>query len=112
MNVQLSDAYERWQAQPFPPGSELDELDELHAELGYADAMLAECAIPFVTEGRYTPMPTQALQELDHVIERSRVLESDAVPETARTAAAYRVYAELLKAVCDGVEDAHNGSDQ
>ncbi len=105
----FTEAYDRWQAEPFPKGSKVDALDELHADLAYVDAMVAECAVPYATEGRVTSLPTQALQDLDRILERSAELERDDDPENARLAASYRGYAERLKSVVDAMAAAQAG---
>jgi hypothetical protein len=99
--------YERWRREPFPQSSQFDELDALHAELAYADAMIADSAIPFVAEGRYSRLPGQVMSELDHLVLTAGRLERSGVAEVAQLAAAYKKYAELLKAVCKGIEDTH-----
>jgi len=106
----LQDAYDLWRIEPFPPGSEIDELDSLHAELAYADAMVADSAIPLMTEGRYSRVPDQAVRELDDVVVRASRLQQEQAGEYARLAGAYKKYAELLMAVCKEIEDAHGHS--
>lgn len=44
--------YTRWRSQPFPPGSQNEELDELHAELALLDVWIADYLLPFALEGR------------------------------------------------------------
>jgi type I site-specific restriction endonuclease len=42
-----TDAYARWRNEPFPSGS---TTDEVHADLAYWDAMVADTVIPIVDE--------------------------------------------------------------
>jgi hypothetical protein len=44
----------RWRSAAFPRGSHLDGVDELHAELAYWDAMVADAAIP-LDKGQRVP---------------------------------------------------------
>jgi len=82
----------------------------MHAELAYADAMIAESAIPFVTKGHYTTVPQQALRELDNVVATAGQLMQSETGERAQLAATYRRYAELLQALWAEIESAHGGS--
>jgi hypothetical protein len=100
----LQHLYDRWRHQPFPPGSVIDELDLMHAQLAYADAMVADSAIPFVTRGEYSEIPDQAVRELDSVIVSARRLEENEADERAQLATQYREYAELLKALWEAIE--------
>jgi hypothetical protein len=93
---------------PFPSGSAIDELDAMHAELAYADSMIADSAIPFFTGRRYGGVPDQVIRELDHVILAAGKLQESEVHEIARLAASYKKYAELLMTVYQGIENAHS----
>jgi hypothetical protein len=106
-SAHLLHLYDLWRRQPFPPGSDVEELDAMHAELAYADAMIADSAIPFVTKGHYSPVPQQALDELDHVLVHARQLEQSDTGGRGRLAAKYKEYAELLRAVWTEIEDVH-----
>lgn len=106
----LQNIYDLWRSEPFPPGSEIDEFDAMHAELAYADSMIAESAIPFVTKGQYSAVPQQALRELDNVVVTARQLMESETGERARLAATYRRYAELLQVLWAEIEGAHGGS--
>jgi hypothetical protein len=46
-----NDAYARWRNEPFPSGSTTDEVDEVHGDLAYWDAMVADTVIPIVENG-------------------------------------------------------------
>lgn len=92
-------AYDRWQATQFPKGSRDDDLDDLHGDLAYLDSVVADCAIPYATEGRATSVPAPVVEQLAELVTRSAQLEQDADPARSQTAAAYRGYAELLQAV-------------
>jgi hypothetical protein len=93
-------------AQPFPAGSHVDELDELHAELAYADAMVADIAIPMAKrEIRVGDVPEQVRTELADVQTRARRYEH-APGDEAELAASYRVYAELLSSLLEEIQSA------
>jgi hypothetical protein len=104
--AEVQHLYDRWRRQPFPAGSVLDELDLMHVQLAYADSMVADSAIPFVTRGEYSEIPDQPLRELDSVIVRAKRLEENEADERGQLAKQYREYAELLKALWGAIEDA------
>lgn len=90
-------AYTLWREAPFPAGSTDDGLDEVHAHLAYADAMVAEAAIP-IADGRASKgeVPDQVLVELASIEGRASRYMGTADAETARLAVEYQRYAELL----------------
>lgn len=92
-------AYERWQSAQFPKGSRDDDLDDLHSDLAHVDAVVADCAIPYATEGRHAPVPVPVVEQLDEMIERATRLEAADDADNAALATSYREYGELLKAV-------------
>jgi hypothetical protein len=49
--ISFEQAYAKWRALPFPPGSTHDDIDELHADLVLIDDWVAEAVIPFVENG-------------------------------------------------------------
>ena len=102
---ELEDACKRWRSTPFPAGSPRDELDELHAQLAYVDAMVAESVIPFMAGRGHSPIPQQASDELVHVIAAAARLAGDPDPETSGPAAAYGEYAGTLRDVAEGLRD-------
>jgi hypothetical protein len=100
----VEEACNRWRATSFPKGSLDDELDELHAQLAYVDAMIADSAIPFLAGSRYDPIPAQASDELEHVLSRASTLAQLSNPEISNTALEYRQYAALLRDVNEGLK--------
>lgn len=96
------DAYGRWLNMPFPEGSEDDALDEVHAVLAYADAMLAEAAVP-IAKGRAEvgQVPDQVVTELNAAMTFAEEYSHSADKVNARLAATYREYAEVLLTVID-----------
>lgn len=104
MNTErFEEAYRRWMAQPFPAGSDVDELDELRSELAYADAMVADTAIPLARTGiRLGDLPEQVRIEVADVQTRARRYEHVAGKE-AQLAASYRAYAELLSSLIEAI---------
>jgi hypothetical protein len=51
------------------------------------------------------------MSKLDHPVLTAGRLERSGVAEVAQLAAEYKKYAELLKAVCKGIEDARGAPD-
>lgn len=96
-------AYDRWQAAQFPKGSRDEDLDDVHSDLAYLDSVVADCAIPYVTDGRAAQVPGPVVAQLAEIVERSAQLEKHGDPDTAPTAADYRAYAQLLQAVVAGL---------
>lgn len=106
MNRQeLEDACKRWRSTTFPAGSTSDELDELHAQLAYIDAMVADTAVPFMAGRRHGRLPEQALEELEHVTAAAARLANDPDLETSRSARAYGEYAKILREVSEGLQE-------
>jgi len=60
-------AYSKWREQPFPLGSSLDALDELHADLALVDTWVAEALVPFVEHGMYRPIQVDPIQKLEEI---------------------------------------------
>jgi hypothetical protein len=94
------DAYQRWNETPFPSGSEDDGLDEIHAQLAYADAMVAESAIP-IAKNSYPSgnVPDQVRLELRAALHRVDAYIADPDQAHKLLALTYRHYAELLQDV-------------
>lgn len=98
-------AFERWTNAPFPQGSDDDVLDEIHAQLAYADAMVAEAALPIANSRALTgEVPHQVRVELRDAVTRSAAYMLGEVEDQARSAASYRDYAEILLAVIDALD--------
>lgn len=95
-------AYERWVDEPFPGGSEDNGLDEIHAQLAYADAMVAEAALPLAKNLLQSGnVPDQVRTELRMAKARTDEYSSSENKEHARLALMYRRYAEVLQRVID-----------
>jgi hypothetical protein len=91
-----------WREAPFPSGSDLDELDELHADLVLADTWVAESVIPFVERGVHDPARVAVIDNLRKLDERAIRLMKSCGLEHQRQADAYRRYIELLRRVYQG----------
>lgn len=92
-------AYSRWRGMSFPPGSAADQVDELHAELAYWDAMVAEAVIPVVADGRpYDPGVLDLDAGLRALAERIAMVSATARGDEAALLRQYADYAEALTA--------------
>ncbi len=97
-------AYQRWTSMPFPDGSDDDGLDELHAQLAYADAMVAEAAEPIAkNRARSGRVPDQVVLELLSVISRAAEYASSDSEGYVRLASTYSIYADALLEVIDAL---------
>jgi hypothetical protein len=95
-------AYQRWVDTPFPSGSEDDGLDEIHAQLAYADAMVADSAVPLAKDLRPSGnVPDQVRVELRAAIARLDGYIAGVDQDLKQLALAYRQFAELLQGVID-----------
>jgi hypothetical protein len=92
----LEDAYASSRKQPFPPGSNHDAPNELHADLALADAWVADSVIPFVERGLKHPAQVDVIEELRKLRTRAAELGHAGNREDTRLADSYREYAELL----------------
>ena len=93
---QLTESYERWQRQPFPPGSLSDAVDELHADLAGADAWVAESVIPFVEDGIHDPARFDVIAELDALRRRASDLATAVASDERGPVNEYVAYLDLL----------------
>ena len=95
-----TDAYARWRKEPFPTGSstdEVDEVDEVHADLAYWDAMVADTVIPVVeNDAAYNSGVLDIEFGLSQLKARTLALHERSSPSDATTLAAYQRYIELL----------------
>jgi streptogramin lyase len=94
----FEDDYQAWREYPFPVGSARDDLDELHADLVWADTWVADTLIPFVQHGRVAPVhPTvDFIASVEELRDRSVEMAASADGLDHETAVRYREYAELL----------------
>lgn len=103
-NERFVTAYQRWVSLPFPDGSDDDGLDELHAQLAYADAMVAEAAQPISRNpSSRDRVPDQVVSELRNVLARADEYGSSANEAYVRLASTYRIYANALLDVLDAL---------
>jgi hypothetical protein len=92
----LEALYRIWHAKPFPPGSGVEVLGELHADLALADTWIADTVIPFMTSGIFNPAKLDVIGELRKLRAQAVKLRDGAVGEERALADAYRDYADLL----------------
>jgi len=100
--IEFEEAYSDWRRQPFPTGSHLDALDELHADLALAHAWVAESVIPFIERGRVIPAKVDVIGTLREIRGRSAELAETLGGDESRLAKDYVVYAHLLELVYEG----------
>lgn len=96
-------AYTAWRNQPFPVGSRVDALDEVHADLVLVDTWVAQTVIPFVEEGRYRPAQVDVLEKLQEVRDRASALSKSGSADEKRLVSDYLRYADLLKSVYESL---------
>jgi hypothetical protein len=103
---QFSVEYDRWREEAFPPGSEVDDLDEAHSRLAYVDAMVADAAIGFV-KGGVPPgtLPRQVRADLADVFSTVEAYEGQGKQPLADIVASYRRYAERLAVMLAYLEE-------
>jgi hypothetical protein len=95
--VVTDSAYRRWRDQPFPASSVDDDLDELHKDLAYWDAMVADTIIPAIEHGaRYNPGVLDLNHGLAGYREKAVTASQQAGPAEAALIAQYLAYADLL----------------
>lgn len=92
----FEEAVASWRNQTFPPGSKVDSLDELHADLVLADTWVADAVIPFVEHGFVAPVVVDIVGETRDLLRRATELARDSAGEDLHTAKAYGEYAALL----------------
>lgn len=96
MMPEFATSYNAWRSTPFPEGSDIDEIDDMHAKLAYVDAMVAEALVAGAgSRGNNFSIPSQALSELHEVIEWSEE-RADVPVEVDQLRRPYRQYAGLL----------------
>jgi len=89
-----------WLSTPFPQGSENDVLDELHADLAFADSMVASTLMPFIRRGIFEKDPYLDRGELLRIIAESKNFQSDSTEER-KAAEKYARYGQTLLAALD-----------
>jgi len=96
----LSDAYAAWIARPVPPGSDWDELEDLHYDIYDADFEVAEHVIPFVRHGSAATFDWPSVSvRLNSLRDRAVALQRLAEGGDRRLADDMITYIGLLEAV-------------
>ena len=94
----FTNAYQRWLQEPIPPGSGVDTIDELHAELAQWDAFVADLAVPY-SKGAEVAQPVydfgEAIAQLGNRLRQSERLR----PADASTLDRYVNYLHLVAEV-------------
>jgi hypothetical protein len=97
--IEFEKAYEAWRLRPFPKGSHVDALDELHADLALADTWVAESVVPFIKRGVYSPAQVDVMEILSEVRSRATKLAESVGGADREVAMEYAAYAHLLEIV-------------
>ncbi len=87
-----------WREASFPQGSEVDALDDIHADLALYDSWIAESVVPYVDRGIWEPAVVDVLGALDELILRTKALQRTGIDDRS-AAASYLAYAEMLRRV-------------
>ena len=98
----FEDAYIAWRSRPFPPGSEHDSLDDLHADLALADGWVADSVIPYVERGIFQPAQLDVIEELGKLRDRAVELRGAGGKHDPTLSDTYRDYVDLLLRVYEG----------
>ena len=85
-----------WRETPFPRGSAVDALDEMHADLALYDTWVAESVLPYVERGRWEPAVPDVLAALDALTRDLDALRG-ARTDDPEAVSAYLAYAALLR---------------
>ncbi|GAA1753285.1 hypothetical protein [Agromyces humatus] len=88
-----------WRDAPFPPGSNNDQLDELHADLALIDTWVAESLLPYLHSRTWEPAVPDVFGALDQ-LERS-LGQLELGPEDRQQSGRYLEYALLLRGAYD-----------
>jgi hypothetical protein len=89
-----------WTSLPFPVGSSVDEVDELHADLAYWDAMTADAVLPMADDsGSYDPGVLDSQTGLADLRERLLNMRTRGGMRDADTIDQYVEYVDALVAV-------------
>jgi hypothetical protein len=98
MTNTFNDTVRAWREAPFPPGSSIDVLDEIHADLALYDSWVADSLLPYLDHGVWSPAKVDVLGSLDALTQQIEELNSDQISDT-QAVAHYLNYTELLRAV-------------
>ena len=89
----LSDvAYRKWRDQPFPDGSAVDELDEVHGDIALVDEWLVQIIIPYMQTGSVAPLVVDPVQSIGEIRTRLRRIEPHLDRVSSRSVAEYHGY--------------------
>ncbi|GAB2718046.1 hypothetical protein GCM10027038_15500 [Arthrobacter bambusae] len=98
MTTTFEGAFQSWRDAPFPRGSSIDLLDEIHANLALYDTWVAESVLPFMDRGIWQPAVPDMLGALENLVRQVEELRY-AGTEDLEAVSAYRAYADLLRTV-------------
>lgn len=87
-----------WREEPFPRGSAVDALDEVHADLALYDTWVAESVLSYVDRGIWEPAVPDVLSALDELISQVEQLRRTG-SEDEEAASRYLAYGDLLRSV-------------
>jgi hypothetical protein len=94
----LEEAVREWREAPFPRGSAVDSLDEVHADLALYDTWVAECVLPYLQHGVWEPAVPDVLGAIDALTNQVEELSTSGT-EDLEAAESYLAYASLLRSV-------------
>ena len=99
-------AYASWRAEPFPPGSTRDDLDELHADLALIDTWVADTVVLYAERGVLAPpAKVDIRQGIRRLAERlDNLPRTDKDPQSEALLAAYERYLALTAEVFEAYE--------
>lgn len=102
-------AYDAWRALAFPKGSAVDEIDEVHADLAYWDAITFETIGPLAENSiRYDPGVLDFRVELPALRERLLAMRGRYHDAEAAVLDGYVRYADAPVAVNDWAAEVRN----
>jgi hypothetical protein len=87
-----------WRDAPFPPGSTVDALGEIHDDLALYDIWVAESVLLYVKRGVWEPAAPDVLGALDELTRRAMSF-SPASTDDSVAISGYLGYAEILRTV-------------
>ena len=95
----FEEAYRAWRSQPFPSGSHDDQIDDIHAQLAYVDAVVADVVIPFVESGRDVSVKLDVAALLNELSSRIAAHDETVSARLDGRLAEYQHYCDLLRSV-------------
>lgn len=91
----FGDIITAWREASFPPGSDNDQLDEVHADLALFDTWVAAAVLPYLHSLVWEPVVPDVFAALDRLEQSLGELELDAGDR--ERANSYAAYALLLR---------------